>query len=785
MSLELGIATLIFVLRIIIVRITIIRNTPDSLKQMYPTKIFRGFSVSAMSIVLAIAPWADNANASAFIDEVTIVGERHTGQQVAGSAHYVDLSQIERLGHSDIQRIIRQIPGVSVQVEDGYGLRPNISIRGVSTERSGRITLLEDNVLIAPAPYSAPSAYYFPTVGRMTAIEVLKGPAAITQGPYTIGGALNMISTPIPEEAGGRLVFEAGEDHTTRAHATYGAQLANGFGFLVEAHHWKSDGFQDVDRGGSSGLDVADYTVKLRYAPTGSAHRAELKLQYATQQSDQSYIGLSDRDFADDPYRRYGLSRLDNIDTEHEQFIFRYEWDLSDSMTLSSTYYNNGFKRDWFKNEGVDFDGSPNAESFSRTGWSSVIQAINRNEGLDGVNTAALQAILDGANTASGSIQLRSNDREYFSRGVQLELDWLLKTSAITHDLTLGLRIHEDEEDRLQRNSTYTQSDGQLVLDDFGQLGNAGNRVQTAEAISVHLYDQMLIGNWTITPGIRFERIEQQRTRYETRSDQTLNPASRAGDNLRDIRKNDTDVWLPGLGVSYSFTNALMVFGGVHKGFTAPTNAPGVDEEEAINYELGARFTRDDVQAEAALFFSDYDNLLGECTASSGVDCEIGDAFNGDAASVQGVEVLVTGILNRKGRISVPIDFTYTYINGEFDSDIADTDFFGDVEKGDPIPYIPENQLNVSVGLEGQRWGIYVAGNYVDAVCTRASCGAFEETDDTFVVDLSGRYEVSAAIEIFARVENLTGANDILGRQPSGARPNKATTVSLGIRAEL
>ena len=175
--------------------------------------------------------------------------EHLSGDQVSGSAHYIGAAELEQQGYSDIQRTIRQVPGVSVQVEDGYGLRPNLSIRGVATERSGRITLLEDNVLIAPAPYSAPSAYYFPTFGRMSAVEVLKGPAAITQGPYTIGGAINMISTPIPNEASGALNIEAGENSTYRLHGYYGAELENGLAYLVETHQWQSDGFQSIDRG--------------------------------------------------------------------------------------------------------------------------------------------------------------------------------------------------------------------------------------------------------------------------------------------------------------------------------------------------------------------------------------------------------------------------------------------------------------------------------------------------------------------------------------------------------
>ena len=736
---------------------------------MKHSKLLLTLAISAVSASLANAQEVDGT-----IEEVTIVGSREQAQRIAGSAHYIGSDKLAQFAYSDIQRIAREVPGVAIQIEDGYGLRPNIGIRGVATERSGRITLLEDNVLIAPAPYSAPSAYYFPTVGRLSAIEVVKGPAAITQGPYTIGGALNMVSTPIPTEMSGNIVTEAGENSTYRVHATYGGRSESGLGFLLETHQWQSDGFQDIDRSdNNTGLDVEDYTVKLSYAPSDSAHAIELKLQSTEQNSNQSYLGLTDRDFDNNAFRRYGISALDNIKTEHEQQILRYSYDISDSLDVSVTAYNNEHQRDWFKTEGIDIDGSSSAEDFDRASWANVLQAINSGTSLSGFNPDQLQSILNGSSdTAPGSIQLRSNKREYFSRGLQVGLNFSGMIGSSLHDLEFGIRLHEDEEDRLQRNSNYSQNNGELTLDDLGILGNAGNRVQQAQALAIHIHDNIQLGDWTLSPGLRYEDIEQKRTRFADGELRTF----------RDSRQNDTQAFLPGLGILYQVNDSLSLLGGAHKGFTAPSNSPNVDEETAFNYELGFRYQNGSLSTELIGFMSDYDNILGECTSSSGSDCTIGDAFNGDAATVAGLELLVSANLARSSSYRIPVSLSYTLIDGEFDTDIADTDFFGSVSKGDPLPYLPENQFLASVGFEKNNWAAYLSGNYVDEVCVRASCGDFEKTDNTFTVDISANYQFSSALNFYARVENLTSEEDILGRQPYGARPNKDRTVTAGLR---
>ena len=757
---------------------------------------------------------------SAVDREVIIVGGYQEAYETAGSAHFVGPEELLKFNYSDIQDIIREVPGVSVQLEDGYGLRPNLSIRGTAAERSGKVTLMEDGVLIAPAPYSAPSAYYFPTAGRMHAFEVLKGPATITQGPYTTGGAINMISTPIPRDMDGGLLIEGGGYSDHRLHAHAGFTSDSGVGLMFETHDWASDGFQKIDRdGGNTGLDVQDHTFKIRYMTPDSRHQLDFKYQYADQSSDQSYLGLTDADFRADPYRRYGLSQLDNIKTQHDQHILRYRFKPSDSLAISVTAYNNEHERNWFKTEGLHIDGQQNPNDKKDQSWYNVIQAINRDKILgdygtvdengnyiqDGAHVSLdannefmdclagdatnartcytpeqLQQILDGTlDTEPGGIELKHNSREYFSRGVQLRLDWQGTVGGTEHDLEIGFRYHEDEEDRIQRLDSYSQVDGQLVLHEAGDWGhqNAGNRLQEAEAIAVYVHDRIEWGPWVFSPGFRYEDIDQKRTRWKDPEPDDVRA------NFRSTRKNDTSVFLPGMGVLFNVDSHWVLLAGYHKGFAAPSNEPGIDEEESDNFELGVRYANSHMRGEVIAFHHDYENIIGICTASSGANCEIGDNFNGGEATVEGVEAMFATDVPVSETLNLPLSLSYTYMDTEFDSNFEDG-FFGEVSKGDPIPYIPEHQLRVSMGLEGPEWSVNLSGKYTDEVCVRATCGSFEETDSSFTVDLAGSYRMNEHISLIARVENVTDQEDLVGRQPYGARPNKPRTAMVGLRVD-
>lgn len=714
------------------------------------------------------------------LDPITIFGTAQSARDVAGGASVVTTADLDQFVTTDVVRALRRVPGVALQVEDGWALRPNISIRGTASERSSRVTLMEDNVLIAPAPYAAASAYYFPTFGRIHSVEVLKGPASITQGPYTVGGAVNLRSTPVPAENRGFLRGEYGSDATWRVHGWYGGG-GESSRFLVETHQWQSDGYQAVDRSNAgTGFQKEDYLAKLSFSSDPSANvyqQLEIKLQYAEEDSQQTYLGLTDRDFEANAVRRYGASLLDEMQNEHDQVTLAWRLETQGGHGLTLTAYNNGTERAWYKTEALDLDGSADPQAFRGTGWANVIGAVNRGESLGAVTAAELQAVLDGADTMAGSIQLRNNAREYYARGLQAVFDTTLQSGAVTHGLQAGLRYHEDQEDRLQRNDNYQQLNGTLVLNGRGLEGNAGNEVQDATAWAAYVYDRIEWADWTLTPGLRYENIELERQRWRTDG---ADPSSRAPEHFRDARENDVDIWLPGMGAIYRVNAATRVIAGVHKGFAAPSNAPGVDPEESVNYELGLRLDSGRMSFEAMAFFNDYENLVGFCTNSSGSDCDPGAAFNGEGVHVPGLE-LTFDTSFEAGGWQLPLQVVYTWMDAEFQTDF-DSDFFGEVRRGDPVPYVPDSQIWASIGLERGNWSLYLSGNHLGAVCTEASCGAFEETDSATLFDLSAHFRVSDDIELYGVVENLSDELYIAGRDPYGARPNKPQTFMLGAK---
>jgi Fe(3+) dicitrate transport protein len=700
------------------------------------------------------------------IDTVTIIGHRTDVADVPGSAHVIDNESLEVFIESDILRVLRTVPGVYLQEEEGFGLRPNIGIRGSGLDRSARIALLEDGVLIAPAPYSAPSAYYFPTQRRMHALEVLKGPAAIVIGPRTTGGAINLISTPIPAESGGAIDLRVGQHHTNDAHINFG-QHGERISWLLETVQSASDGFKHIDGpvGGPTGYDLEDYVAKLRLDsdPSASLYQSlRFKLGYTEQTSDETYLGLTDADFASDPNLRYAASAGDVFDSEHAQYQLSYALDPGNSWRAEITAYRNEFNRNWYK-----------LQSVNGTGIGSILD--------DAEAFATELAYLKGDTSPDDAIAKRANKRSYYSQGIQASLEWDFGFGDAEVALTTGLRIHKDEEDRFQHEDAYRMEDGRLVLTTAAAPGSNTNRVSDADVQAFFADTEIRSGRWILTPGLRFEHADMQRLDYST-SDPSRNEGPAR------TRQNSISAVIPGMGALYRLSSEWRLLAGIHKGFNPPAPGSTAKEESSLNIEAGARYDNESLSFESIYFVNDYDNLVGTVTESTGGG-EIGDQYDGGKVSVKGLE-LSAAYEWGAGQVRIPVDIEYTWTHeAEFQSAFeSGFDPWGTVEAGDELPYVPEHQLRASAGIVNQQWRFNLAANYIGTLRTRAGQGAFEPSesiDSRVVWDLVAAWSFTPKLSTYVKVDNLFDETYVAARRPAGVRPGLPRTLYLGLTYRL
>lgn len=685
-----------------------------------------------------------------------IMGSKFEARNRTGSAYYISPKEIKRFNYTDVNRTLRNVPGVNVYEEDGFGLRPNISLRGTSPERSSKITLMEDGVLIAPAPYSAPAAYYFPTIARMQAVEVLKGSSQIQYGPYTTGGAINMISTEVPDSFGAFLNTSYGSFQSGRVHAQLGDSRKN-FGYAIEYLNYNSDGFKNLDNGGDTGFNKNDLVAKFRVNTNPEAkvgQSFEFKFQYSDETSDETYLGLTQDDFERSPFRRYAGSQVDEMNTEHLQFMGTHTLEFSDYFRITTIGYINDFNRNWYKVDFVTIDGE-------REGISNVLG-----------NPEEFDRYFDLVRGASNSdsddlLNARNNNREYYSTGIQTKLDYHWTGEKTFHDIEIGARYHYDEEDRFQWIDDYAMVNGIMQLATAGIPGTNANRVSDARAFSTYAQYKLKYNDWTIMPGIRYENIKLTRTDYGT------SDVDRTGANLS-LRENQVDVFIPGIGFNYNFENAS-IFGGVHKGFSPPSNQPGEDPEESINYELGSRFSIGGLNGEVVGFFNDYSNLLGSDLAATGGTGSL-DQFNAGEVKVQGLELLLNyNLLPNSKNFILPVTLGYTFTDTEFQNSFgSEEDLWGEVTAGDELPYIAKHQFNSTISLEHQNFEVNLSGRYNGAFRTEAGSGSIpfdERIDSNFVFDLSGKYRLGNHLAVTANVINLFDETYSVARVPAGLRP--------------
>ena len=76
------------------------------------------------------------------LEPFSVIGSKENISGLTGSGYYIDSTELEVFNYTDVNQILKTVPGVYVRPEEGYGLFPNISLRGVDPNRSSKVTIL-------------------------------------------------------------------------------------------------------------------------------------------------------------------------------------------------------------------------------------------------------------------------------------------------------------------------------------------------------------------------------------------------------------------------------------------------------------------------------------------------------------------------------------------------------------------------------------------------------------------------------------------------------------------
>ena len=686
------------------------------------------------------------------VRDILIIGTNETKDRLPGSGIYLGADQLEKQNYSDLNQIASSVPGVYVREEDGYGLRPNIGIRGATSDRSQKITLMEDGVLIGPAPYSAPAAYYITNPSRLNALEVLKGPSVIRAGPHTVGGAVNLLTRPVPDEDKLQIDVTAG----SRGYHNITAALAHvdgTFGILLEGLSYGSSGFKKLDGGGNTGFIRNDVNLKVRWEPaTSSPQVFVVKLGFADEDADETYLGLSDEDFQISPSRRYRASQLDRFQSDHKQIHLSHVIELEDNLEVKTKLYYNEFCRSWNKFNG--FIDGPQAQD-----------VLNNPSAY----TSAYSTLLGERDSVIGdytnsTIDVTDNDREYSSHGFQTDVMQKKTFLGLRHALRIGIRYHEDEVRRRHKLRGYLMSSGSLIFDDIVRPYKTDNFAHTS-ALALYVSDELEWKDWTLNLGVRYENISGLVDNYL----------------LNITTKNEQTITAPGIGLHRQLTNRLSIFGGVYVGFSpAGPGRSGADAEESVNQEYGIRFVDDEVSGELIAFKSDYDNLLGRCRASD-IDCSIGQEFSGGSVEIEGLEMMVQGDWNFADLLPVMMRFGYTYSDARFkETFLSQFSQWGLVNSGDELPYIPRHVGRMDIGVSRGHWSFDFAAKHQHKMREVPGVGPVEDrlhTETVTSIDLAATRVISKNLELKFLIRNVGDAAKIISHRPYGARPNAPRTI--------
>ena len=570
-------------------------------------------------------------------------------QKHAGARTIITRNRLDEVAATSIKDALKQVPGVQVQENNGTGgsdVSLNIGVRGLASRLSPRSTVLLDGVPLSFAPYGQPQLSLAPvSLVNIESVDVVRGAGSVCFGPQNVGGIINFATRAIPQEFAGNISltteYASGTDQVKYSPKLFvGGTLDNGLALALLYSGTKGDGYREAN----NKTDIDDVMLKTAYQIT-DADAIALNLHHYEGYGEMPE-GLTAEKYAQNPYqsnksRNYFSGRRSDVS-------FRYTHQDEKNNFELLTYY------------------------------------------IDSFRTSDLETDLSATTS-----RMDTSPRDYKVFAIEPRWSRAYQLGSSNSEFTIGYRyLDEDSSEFSGRSSTYALN--APVTEIKARITSEGG----TKAHAIYADNRFDLGNWVITPGLRFESIETHNNFTAYNQGVAVNTVS---------PKIDSDEFLPSLSVMYKatdnwniFANAGVSFGPQQynqlarlEGGVAQSTTDGLHPEKSNNYEIGTKYLGNGLNAELTAFYLDFKKelILERDAQNNGIWTDLG------ATSHKGVEL---GLAYDFAYLTDALEGLKLYSNYTFTKAVAEA---GDFEDKD-LPFYSRHTANVDLGYKVNQWSV-------------------------------------------------------------------------------
>ncbi|MET1255437.1 TonB-dependent receptor [Aliikangiella maris] len=173
---------------------------------------------------------------------ITSTKEEKLKSELPEAIHVIDKLEIEEVSPTHPAEILNRIPGVHINNLGGEGHMS--SIRQPLTT-AGVYLFLEDGIPTRPTGFFNHNGLYEINLPQSSRIEVIKGTGSALYGSDSIGGIINAITTPAPDNLQASVHLENGSNEWQRGLLSIGNAIADNLQFRADINLTDNEGFRD------------------------------------------------------------------------------------------------------------------------------------------------------------------------------------------------------------------------------------------------------------------------------------------------------------------------------------------------------------------------------------------------------------------------------------------------------------------------------------------------------------------------------------------------------------